>query len=195
MQIKKIFPQEERDMTNWYWFANGFSHEEIEKVHFHARQIPSEDGITYGTVNPDTSYRKSRIGWLHMNDSHEWLYDKLMNMVVEANQNVWGFDLHTAADAIQYTEYLGGGGHYDYHLDLSTGASSLRKVSVIVQLSDPTSYEGGKFQILRSKEEETLPDKQGAVLIFPSYILHRVTPVLSGTRRSLVMWVGGSHYR
>ena len=195
MLNKKIFPQEERDMVNWYWFERGFSTEEIERVHDHARKIPTKDALILAAESPDLNYRKSRIGWLTNIPEHDWLYDKLMEMVIQANNVLWKFDLHSTFDDIQYTEYLGGGGHYDYHLDLGPGSASFRKVSVVVQLSDPTEYEGGQLQILKGRDVETMPSNKGAVIIFPSYLLHRVTPVTSGLRRSLVMWMGGTHYR
>ncbi len=36
---------------------------------------------------------------------------------------------------------------------------------------------------------------RGNVVIFPSYMMHRVTPVTQGVRRSFVLWLGGDHYR
>jgi PKHD-type hydroxylase len=195
MLSKKIFPQEEKDMVNWYWFERGFSTEEIDQVHAHARNISSDEALILGSNSPDLSYRKSRIGWLTQIPDHNWLFDKLMNMVVQANNVLWGFDLHSTFDDIQYTEYLGGGGHYDYHLDLGPGTACYRKISVVVQLSEPTEYEGGELQILKGRDPEIMPNNKGAVIIFPSYLLHRVTPVTSGLRRSLVMWMGGTHYR
>jgi PKHD-type hydroxylase len=195
MYTKKIFTPKETNLMNWYWFASGFSTDEIEKVHQHARNIPSNDGLINASSSPDLNYRKSRICWIEPNEEHGWLYDKIMNMVVEANDTLWQFDLHSAFDHIQYTEYLGGGGHYEYHLDIGPGTCSYRKVSVVVQLSDPADYQGGELQILKGRDPEIMPNNKGAVIIFPSYFLHRVTPVISGLRRSLVMWVGGTPYR
>lgn len=195
MLTKKIFLQKERDLTNWYWFSSGFSSEEIENVHQLARNIPSHDGLINASNSPNLEYRKSRICWIDQSPQHSWLYDKIMNMVVEANNAVWGFDIHSTFDDIQYTEYLGGGGHYEYHLDIGPSTLSYRKISVVVQLSDPSDYVGGELQILKGKDAEVMPNNKGAVILFPSYLLHRVTPVVSGLRRSLVIWVGGTPYR
>jgi PKHD-type hydroxylase len=65
-----------------------------------------------------------------------------------------------------------------------------RKLSLVCQLSDPSEYEGGELQI--NTGEIFTPEKQkGTVILFPSYLLHRVTPVTKGTRRSLVLWIEG----
>jgi PKHD-type hydroxylase len=196
MNKRNIFPQEDRDMINWYWFSKGLSDEEIDAVHQKAATLNSQKAVTYGSEKPDESYRKSTITWLDQTDpDNDWLFEKLMYMAVEANKNVWNFDLSYLNESIQYTEYFGGGGHYDYHLDVGKEALSRRKVSIIVQLSNPEEYEGGQFELLRGKNPDVLPNNKGAVILFPCYLLHRVTPVISGTRRSLVLWVGGNHYR
>ena len=72
---------------------------------------------------------------------------------------------------------------------------SHRKVSVIVQLSDTSEYKGGELQINTGGQIKTIPKVKGSVVIFPSYLLHRVTPVTTGLRKSLVLWAGGGHYK
>lgn len=196
MNTRAVFPQHEVDMLNWYWFPSGFSIDEISQVSRLAETFNYQDAVTLGNEGVNESIRKSRIKWLpSSNRGTHWLYDKLMSLAEIANRELWNFDLVSTVDSIQYTEYLEGGGHYDYHLDIGAGSASLRKLSLVVQLSDPSEYEGGTFEILRGKTPEPLPKNQGAVLLFPSYLMHRVTPVTKGLRRSLVLWVGGSHYR
>lgn len=196
MITKAIFQQPEADMLNWYWFPTGFSETELEYVSNLAQLFEYKDAVTLGSPGVNESIRKSRIKWLDSNKTEtHWLYDKLMNFASIANREIWNFDLVSTVDAIQYTEYREGGGHYDYHLDIGAGSASLRKLSLVVQLSDPADYEGGTFEILRGTNPEPLPKNKGAVLVFPSYLMHRVTPVTKGLRKSLVIWVGGSHYR
>jgi PKHD-type hydroxylase len=63
-------------------------------------------------------------------------------------------------------------------------------------LSDPSDYEGGRFEFDNTLPQ--LPDeafKKGSVIVFPSFHKHRVTPVTSGIRHSLVTWVEGPHWR
>lgn len=196
MITRTVFQQHEADMLNWYWFQNGFSQDDIKRVSTLADRFPYQDAVTMGETGVNEAIRKSRIKWLHSSDMNtHWLYDKLMELAQIGNRELWNFDLISTVDSIQYTEYQEGGGHYDYHLDIGSGSASLRKLSLVVQLSDPSEYEGGTFEVLRGREPEALPKDQGAVLLFPSYLMHRVTPVTKGLRRSLVIWVGGSHYR
>ena len=72
---------------------------------------------------------------------------------------------------------------------------SIRKLSLVVQLSDPADYQGGELQVLSAEEPTTFSKARGTVVVFPSYVLHRVMPVTSGTRFSLAGWVGGPHLR
>ena len=72
----------------------------------------------------------------------------------------------------------------------------MRKVSITVQLSDTDDYEGGNLEIWSGGDNVKIaPRGRGNVVIFPSYMMHRVTPVTKGTRKSFVLWVGGEHYR
>jgi PKHD-type hydroxylase len=118
-----------------------------------------------------------------------------MEMFVEANKELWGFNLYSIPDSIQYTTYPANGGHYDWHMDIGPNELSVRKVSLTIQMSDEEEYVGGDLQFMRGKKEENTPRGKGCVVIFPSYILHRVTPIESGTRKSMVLWVGGEHYK
>ena len=100
---------------------------------------------------------------------------------------------------IQYTEYDAAElGHYDWHQDIGPGQASARKVSLTVQLSGANEYEGGELQIWNGgdlADAESTPRGAGNVVIFPSYMPHRVSPVTRGIRRSFVLWVGGGHYK
>ena len=117
-------------------------------------------------------------------------------MATEANNCLWNFDLVTATEDLQFTEYYATNkGHYDWHLDTGPDNLSIRKVSITVQWSDPSEYEGGELELLRGRDPEIAPKGKGVVVMFPSYIMHRVTPVTKGTRKSFVLWLGGGHYR
>ena len=118
-------------------------------------------------------------------------------MAYEANQNLYHFDLHSMPEQIQYTEYYDHEkGHYDWHMDNGYGNLSQRKISVTVQLSDGNDYEGGDLQLWPGGTYPLVaPRGKGNVVIFPSFMMHRVTPVTRGTRKSFVLWLGGGHYR
>lgn len=88
-----------------------------------------------------------------------------------------------------------GGGHYDWHLDRGGLGIAPRKLSAVIQLSDPNEYEGGDLQLYVGSEPTNIKKQKGLVVVFPSFVLHRVTPVTGGTRRSLVAWLSGPKFR
>lgn len=194
-----IFTNEKNQVENplnWYWFGEGFTQAELEKIQRLVEKLPlMEAGVTKEGIS-DYSVRKSSTAWIAKNEESHWLYEKLSKYINQANSEVWGFDLFGMAEEIQYTEYYQNGGHYDYHMDMGNGYPlNQRKISVTVQLSNSNEYTGGDFEILIGSNPATLPRGKGVVLIFPSFFLHRVTPVTKGIRKSLVLWVGGGSYR
>lgn len=184
-------------MTEFYYFKNGFTAEEIDVINIMAERVePVVAGIASGADGSALEQtRKSIVRWLPQTEEFEWVYERLMAMINEANQTLWGFDLYSIPDSIQHTIYPANGGHYDWHMDIGPNELSVRKVSLTIQMSDDDEYKGGELQLLRGSNPENAPRGKGCVVIFPSYLLHRVTPVETGTRKSMVLWVGGEHYR
>jgi PKHD-type hydroxylase len=80
-------------------------------------------------------------------------------------------------------------------MDFGSGDISNRKLSITVQLSDPSEYEGGELQFMINQHIITAPKEKGTAIIFPSFALHRVTPVTKGARKSIVGWIGGPPYK
>jgi PKHD-type hydroxylase len=195
MQTNFTFNQQQTDSQNYYFFQNGFSKEELNKISIGVENIEFVNAKTVGSESKEI--RSSRIKWIPQNQDWYWLYEKLSNMATEANNALWNFDLLSMPELIQYTEYLDvEGGHYGWHQDIGPGILSLRKVSITVQLSDDNEYEGGELQFnVGGDGNLDAPKGLGTVVIFPSYLLHRVKKVTKGTRKSFVLWVGGAHYR
>ena len=151
--------------------------------------------------------RQSNVSWL--ND--RWIYNTLHPYVHMANKNAgWNFDWDWSEN-IQFTKYKLNQ-FYDWHQDAydkvypenygSNQAGKIRKLSIIVTLVDGSEYDGGDLQMnFRHKhkidEIKTINEirPKGSVIVFPSYIFHRVTPVTRGTRYSLVNWNLGYPYR
>ena len=198
MNTSIIFPKHTCDLQNYYFFNQGFSTEELDKIYKEVDIIPFQQAII-GNDEENLDIRSSSIKWIPPNEQWAWLYEKLMNMIIEANDAIWHFDLHNLTDYIQYTEYYAEkGGHYNWHQDIGPGEMSKRKISITVQLSDPDEYEGGDLEYFKGGDPEKAdkaPRGKGVVFIFPSYMMHRVTKVTKGTRRSFVLWVGGEHYK
>lgn len=193
------FQQQTNDSQNFYWYKQGFTKEELDKIYNDVAQLPFEKATILGENNTEAikAIRSSSIKWIPKNQNWQWLYDKLMNMALEANNSLWHFDLISVDEKIQYTEYYDtADGHYTWHQDIGGGSASKRKISITVQLSDPEEYEGGDLEMWQGGEAVVKSERgAGVVFIFPSYMMHRVTKVTKGTRRSFVLWVGGQHYR
>jgi len=193
-------------MNQWwqYWKGN-FSKKDCEGIVKSALTFPSKDGEIGHAANrtiKDDSVRKSTIRWLpRFSQEFYPLFGHLEILFHESNKDAFGFDLKLFHE-VQFTEYHATqSGKYDWHHDTKWVSSQpyRRKLSMAIQLSDPNDYEGGVFEFHPEDvnqlppPEELLP--QGTVIIFPSFLRHRVTPVTKGTRYSLVTWYEGPSFR
>ncbi len=152
--------------------------------------------VTGKTQQEVEQTRKTRIAWMYHNDQSKWLYDLLGWIANQLNATNFGFDLYGFVDALQYTVYEGSEvkpGFYDWHMDQGH-TSSPRKLSLVLQLTDPSEYEGGDLQFMGT-HNSVATKELGSVHFFPSYIMHRVMPVTKGIRRSLVGWIAGPRFR
>jgi PKHD-type hydroxylase len=140
--------------------------------------------------------RVTRVAWMERNPQTAWLYARLEEMVLILNREFYGFDLYGLVEAFQYTVYDGQeGGHYNWHVDLGGEDVEPRKISLSLQLSDPSSYQGCDLVLEAGTGPYIAERARGTLIAFPSYVLHRVTPIESGTRKSLVIWVSGPAFR
>ena len=176
----------------WQLWSGVLSDEAIDEVISLASQQESQDGVVFRNTANQPSIRSSKVRWLY----DDLLRDNLFRFVTEANVNAFGVNVSNYAE-MQFTEYHAEqGGHYDWHHDIDWNAdrNSDRKLSITVQLSDPSEYTGGDFEFGECEAPRDAKAK-GSVLVFPSYLQHRVLPVTSGTRKSLVAWFHGPRWR
>jgi PKHD-type hydroxylase len=139
--------------------------------------------------------RITRSAGLPATPENKWIYDRIFKIMQTANGQVFQFDLQGFAETFQYTIYDDSeGGHYDWHID-SGLKKTQRKLSLSLQLTDPSDYQGCDLQFHGAQQIETAPRDRGAALLFPSYTLHRVTPVTSGVRKALVAWASGPKFK
>lgn len=164
----------------------------------------TEGGLFSGTDIYQT--RKAKTAFIDQADSNtQWLYDKINNLVGYYNDTLFGFDL-TGYDYFQYAEYDVTGKH-NFHMDIAMNTPEpityrinehLRKLTIVLMLNQQgVDFEGGDFQVNLSEERlpVTVNMDKGNVLILPSFLLHRVTPVIRGLRKTLVTWVIGPKFR
>ena len=175
------------------WRGNaGLTTSDLDRVSELAHKANTKQAAVGENRDQNTKIRSSRIGWI--NDG--WLRERLYSYAEEANRRAFAFDF-TRCCEMQYTEYHAEEkGHYDWHVDVSytNDVPYDRKLSLTVQLSDPSEYEGGNFVLERQKMPDWYKEK-GTILVFPSYLRHRVEPVTKGVRRSLVAWFEGPRWR
>jgi PKHD-type hydroxylase len=175
----------------WQMWNGSAPPEMLEYVQELADKAEAKEAGVFSGNNPDKTVRSSTVKWLH----DQKLRDLLFEYVKSANLAAFSFDVHNLAE-MQYTEYHAEeGGHYDWHHDIHWGSDKAcdRKISITIQLSDPEEYEGGTFEF--SECENPMAKNKGTVLVFPSYLQHRVLPVTKGVRKSLVAWFFGPRWR
>lgn len=187
------------DWTQLYHFPKAFTDEMIEEltkmvnVHY-----PFEKGRTGNTeTGEDTLERNNRdIAYLYPDRRTEWLYNLLFPIALEANKQLFHFDIDIVTDPIHYVIYPEDGGHLDWHMDVGAYGVNRRKLAMTVQLSDSNDYEGGDFEIWDGRENFiTVPREKGDIVVFPTFLLHRVKPITKGQRKCLVFWTGGRPFR
>lgn len=183
-----------------YW-ENFLTPEEVNLLLAQPEWLNTHKGVIAdgtGGVQKSEDVRITNVSWLSPKPPTMPIWDKFSNVVAEVNRQFFQYELTGLYEPMQLGVYTGQeGGHYSWHTD--TGMSDMgvpRKLSVVMCMSDPSEFEGGELQLMNSKgEPETLELKKGRAWFFPSFLLHRVTPVTKGVRRSVVLWVGGPAFK
>jgi len=174
-----------------------FSKEEIERI------IDLEDlnqfqqasvnmGNTKGGV--DKQARNSNVMWLMYEEHSAFIFDKFATLIPQVNYDHFMLDI-SGFEPFQYTVYKENE-YYDWHMDAFDMYSNVeRKMSISLVLSDPSTYEGGEFEIImngRADQPVVVKPNPGDVIFFSAWMPHRVRPVTKGIRKSLVTWVSGN---
>ncbi len=143
-------------------------------------ELTLSTATTYG--NTSGKERKSSIGWI---SDLGFLNERLVSKLRETF-NINGMEVTGLGD-FQFTEYKEGQ-YFDWHTDSTTTIYRQRFTSIVIQLND--DYTGGVLEIKNIKKELVpIENKIGTLYVFNSRLLHRVTPIIDGTRYSLVNWV------
>ena len=141
--------------------------------------------------------RITRTAWIGRDAQTRWIYERLERIARAINEQVYRYDLVGFSEPLQYTVYFGDeGGHFDWHAD-QIDAAMQRKLSFSLQLSDGDAYQGCDLEIFGGSSRVPIPAprQRGALIAFPSYVMHRVTPISAGTRKALVFWCAGPRFR
>ena len=197
--------------TYFYHLSRAIPAHECEEIIKYGKSLNPTNAKTVGSKNMlsdeekkehTEKIRSSKIVFI----KDMWLKQELDSIVQYANKS-WGFNLSHQED-VQFTEYEPRG-HYNWHNDSIKNPMDLknmqRKLSMIVQLSKPENYVGGDLRFnlrgldgVNSDSVMSPPPEfklQGSLVIFPSFLWHKVEPITSGKRYSLVMWTLGENWK
>ena len=207
------------NISNYYWYFSGvLTPKFCDDVIAYANQqeeVMARTGdfknreLTKEEVKDLKRKRNSDLVWL--NDT--WIYKELHPYVHEANRAAgWNFDWERS-ESCQFTKYKLNQ-YYDWHCDSHAkpyeegfDKGTIRKLSMTCQLTDGSEYTGGELEFdfrnydphMRDESQhlrrakEILP--KGSIIVFPSFVWHRVKPVTAGTRYSLVVWHLGKPFK
>ena len=177
------------------WWEGAFTDQELNWLQQKAqaaKQTATVGGVAGSAV--DNNIRRSQVSWLDNNPNTKWVFEKLGYVVSQLNADYFRFDLTGFGETLQLTNYdQSENGMYGWHQDY--GAKVSRKLSLTVQLTDPSEYEGGNLQVMTTGTPVNVRKQRGLIVAFPSYVLHQVTPVTQGSRQSLVAWVSGPVFK
>lgn len=205
------------NLQNQYWyFKSALTPRFCDELIKYGNQQRESLGLT-GQMDPDSLSKKqendlkkkrnSNIAWL--ND--RWIYREIHPYVRQANKQAgWNFEWDYS-ESCQFTKYKLNQ-FYDWHCDSFSVPmdnpenpglhGKIRKLSVTCSLSDPEDYKGGELEFqFRNTDNPTVTQTcteilpRGSVVVFPSFLWHRVKPVTKGTRYSLVIWNVGYPFK
>ena len=191
---------------NYYYFKKAVPLKTCQKILKAGRKKITRQGYLYGGKMNKTA-RNCKVAWIE----EQWIYDILNPFIHTANKNAgWNFQWDWN-ETSQFTIYKKGQ-YYGWHADQFTSPlksksknidGKTRKLSLTLQLTDKTKYEGGDFQFQWLKQDEnflhteTVKDAKdlGTIIVFPSFLWHRVLPITTGKRESLVNWSVGHPFK
>ena len=185
-----------RTLATFSWWENAFTNDELDWLQQRAKAANLDAAVggkgALGGVNKDQ--RRCQVDWLKNTSESQWVFERLAHIISQLNADSFNFNITGFGEPLQLTNYdQSENGMYGWHVDYGMGIS--RKLSLTLQLTDPSEYEGGNLQLMTSGVPETVRKQRGFITVFPSYVLHQVTPVTQGSRQSLVAWISGPGFK
>lgn len=183
-------------MLTIYSVPDAFSPVECDRIVETFRSAPARDARLVGQ-RENHNFRRADLVWLDDVEGTEWVMDRIIDLVRIANREVYSFDITDISESPQVARYgAEREGHFVWHSDIGDGhVAAKRKLTMVVQLSDACEYEGGVLELWPSAEAREAVKDRGSITFFPSFMLHRVTPVTKGERFSMTQWAHGPVFR
>lgn len=183
-------PPQNNDIALPFIVPNLLNPRDCEEIRALARHRIQREGRV-DVSGKRSNIRESTIQWIFPQSDTDWVFDRIEMAIAKANAS-YRFELYGFLQGAQVGTYARNG-YYDWHPDMGGGDTSNRKLSISVILSRPDEFSGGDLEFMCIDGQ--VPRAQGVGIVFPSYLIHRVTPVTSGTRISLVSWISGPPFR
>ena len=176
--------------------ADVFSPDECRRVITSANANRFDESALVGG-RQDVLHRRARLLWLDESAGASWIFDRMLQTFAEVNRRHFEFQIEEFAERMQVSRYSADNtGFFDWHADVGDGPTAIRrKLTMVVQLSDGDGYEGGNLELNSDGNVRTSSRKVGSALVLPSFVLHRVSPMIKGYRYSLTLWSHGPAFR
>ena len=155
----------------------------------------SEEAATKAYPN-SAEARRTQVAWVPDEPDFAWVWSRMADLTATANREAFNFRLEGFDEQMQVARYgAEKRDHFDWHVDRGrTGIAARRKLSIAIQLSEPSFYTGGALQLFSDGHLWEAPRAPGTAMVFAGFVPHRVTPVETGVRHSLALWVHGPDF-
>ena len=144
------------------------------------------------TIRPVEGYRSAMTMWIDPGPATQLIMDRFSAIIEQVN-SFYSFEISGFREPFLLCRYRAGDG-FEWHCDAAQSMTATRKLSLSIQLSDPADYEGGGLEFM-PQGEIPFSRSRGSVVVFPSYLCHRVARVTRGERSSIVCWAHGPTFR
>lgn len=193
-----------RTIPLWTFWDGGFTEAELDKIERFCDTLEMKDAeIVTGEQSQtvDRTVRITKTAFIYPTNDATWIFERIFNIVQQINGRFYEFDLN-GCGGLQFARYDEVGSGYDWHIDGSIGNQAIapadlepRKLSAVLALSRQDEYAGGDLQVRMSASPDTVAMPRGRLATFPSFVLHRVTPLEHGIRKTLTAWFVGPKFQ
>ena len=144
-----------------------------------------------GTEETDNIVDIRNVEVYPIHENEFWVDQTILHLIVNYNKE-YNYDLIGMMERPQLLKYSAPSKGYDWHVDIGNGDASTRKLGFSILLND--EFEGGEFQVFNNGIQ-TIDLQKNQILLFPSFLPHKVNPIKEGERWALVCWIHGRCFR
>lgn len=154
--------------------------------------------VTSQSNKNDSEYSEIRKSeYVRLFPDHFWeetsfIYTEIYKEAVKLfNFDLWP-NLEDMREDIKIIKY-NKGDYFDWHYDIFHELTKTRKINFTIQLSDEDEYEGGDLEFFKLNIHKN--KKRGTIILYPSYLPHRITPITKGIRYAIVGHLNGPQFK